>query len=94
MLTFINTGMNSAPFTTIDDPSLYCQECDNGVSWSLDFMLGNTRIDLINLEYVKLYTKMDYWVLRMQVRDTDGNLTGKNVQQRMLEVHAYDKMYL
>ena len=72
---------------------MYCQECDNGVSWTLDFMLNNERIDLINLEYVTLYTKMDYWVLRMQVRDSEGKLTGKNVQERMLEVHAYDNKY-
>jgi hypothetical protein len=93
MLTFINTGINQTPFTTVDDTDVYCQECDNGVSWTLDFMLNNERIDLINLEYVTLYTKMDYWVLRMQVRDSEGKLTGKNVQERMLEVHAYDNKY-
>lgn len=83
MESFITTGRHG--FTTVDDPDLSVIEVDNGHNWLIKFYVGETLIDVINMEHI-VGPKLDENVLKLAVFDMDGHFAG-NVRSRLHEAY-------
>lgn len=72
---FIHTRYYAPTITTVDDPLLKVVEVDNGTNWSIKFYVGNTLIDVINMEHLN-DSKLNQDVLELPVYNEVDELLG------------------
>ncbi len=91
MDSFIKTGFHQPTITTCDDPSLTVNERDNGHTWLMHFYVGDTLIDMINMERPgKIQLHPD--VAKLPVLDWDNQVMG-TVGERYAYAQELDKGY-
>jgi hypothetical protein len=86
---FIHTAYWAPTMTTVDDPELEVIETDNGRTWTIDFYVGNTHIDCINMEHLN-GAEIHNDVKDLEVYDPEFNYLG-TVLERLK--YAYKLTY-
>jgi hypothetical protein len=85
MKDFIHTGWWAPTLTTTEDPELSVIEIDNGYSWTINFYVGNNKIDIINMESLG-GSKLHPDVFKLPVYNDEGIFLG-SVKDRLEDAY-------